>query len=121
MYEINKASLDQLTSLNWVDKEIPEDIREFAVSLIEGSVKHIDEIDKLIKKHSKNWKFERLSHVDKAILRISICQMLHMPDIPVIVAINEGIELGKVFGEENSSTFINGILDAVNREMVNNK
>jgi N utilization substance protein B len=115
MYEISKTPVEELAKLSWVDKPIPDNIREFAVTLIEGSIEHVNEIDELIIRHSKNWKFERLGAVDKSILRISIYAMLHLKDIPMVVTINEGIELGKIYGGEGSGQFINGILDAVRK------
>ncbi len=115
MFEISETPVEELVKLAWVDKPISENIREFAVALIEGSIEHISEIDELIIRHSKNWKFERLSAVDKSILRISIYAMLYLKDIPIVVTINEGIELGKIYGGEGSGQFINGILDAVRK------
>ncbi|MBP7735214.1 MAG: transcription antitermination factor NusB [Spirochaetes bacterium] len=116
MYEISAAPVETLTRLEWVENPIPDGIRDFAVTLIEGSITNIGEIDELIIKYSKNWKFERLSAVDKSILRISIYAMLFLKDIPVIITINEGIELGKIYGGESSGQFINGILDAVRKQ-----
>ncbi|OHD67515.1 MAG: transcription antitermination factor NusB [Spirochaetes bacterium RBG_16_49_21] len=115
MYELSDTPIEELLKLQWVDKKIPDNIREFAVTLINGSVEHMDEIDELIIKHSKNWKFERLSLIDKSILRLSLYAMLYLKDIPVVVTINEGIELGKIYGGESSGQFINGILDAVRK------
>jgi len=115
MFETVHTSPDELALLGWVDKDISEDIRRFAVSLIDGSLQNMDEIDDLIKTYSKNWKFERLSAVDKSILRLSIFALLHLPDIPSAVTINEGIELGKIYGGESSGQFINGILDAIHK------
>jgi transcription antitermination protein NusB len=119
MHEISKVPLETLVRLEWVDKEIPGNIREFAVVLIDGAIKHINAIDELIIKYSKNWKFERLGAVDKSILRISIYSMLHLADIPMVVTINEAIELGKLYGGEGSGQFINGILDAVRKQEIN--
>ena len=116
MYETVGAPLEELASLDWVEREIGEDIREFARDLISGSIGHLEEIDDLIRRHSKNWKFERLSAVDKSILRLSVYALMHLPDIPVIVTINEGIELGKMYGGESSGQFINGILDAIKNQ-----
>ena len=116
MYETVGTPLEELASLDWVEREIGEDIREFARDLISGSIGHLEEIDDLIRRHSKNWKFERLSAVDKSILRLSVYALMHLPDIPVIVTINEGIELGKMYGGESSGQFINGILDAIKNQ-----
>lgn len=116
IYEVSKTPASELVLLNWVDKEIPDDVRDFSGLIIKSTIENIREIDDIIKSHSKNWKFERLSHVDKSILRLSICQMIYMKDIPHVVIINEGIELGNIYGGENSGHFINGILDAINKE-----
>ncbi len=113
MYETVHTPPDELLALQWIEKEISDDIREFAICLIHGAIVNIDDIDDLIRKYSKNWKFERLSAVDKSILRLSIFGLLYLPDIPAIVTINEGIELGKIYGGESSGQFINGILDAI--------
>ncbi|MCP4134663.1 MAG: transcription antitermination factor NusB [bacterium] len=115
IYEIGNSSLQEILDLYWIEKEIPEDIRDFSIKLIKGSIENIETIDALIKKHSKNWKFERIGVVDKSILRLSIFAILNLMDIPVVVTINEGIELGKIYGGETSSQFINGILDAVKK------
>ncbi len=116
MHETVNRGPEELVSLSWVNREITDNIREFAISLIRSSVAHLETIDGLIKKHSKNWSFERLTAVDKSILRLCICEMLFYSDIPPAVTINEGIELGKLYGGESSGQFINGILDAIRRE-----
>lgn len=115
MHEVSETPVETLIKLEWAENPIPDPIREFAVALIEGSISNIRIIDELIIKYSKNWKFERLSAVDKSILRISIYAMMFLKDIPVAVTINEGIELGKIYGGESSGQFINGILDAVRK------
>jgi N utilization substance protein B len=115
MYEIVNKPMEELISLDWLDREIPQDIRDFAVKLLRGSLENIDRIDSLIKKYSKNWKFERINVIDKSILRLSVYAMLFLSDIPLVVTIDEGIELGKMYGGENSGQFINGILDAIKK------
>ncbi len=118
MHETVQKSAEELVNLAWVENPVNEEIKNFAVSLITTTIAHIDEIDELIRKHSKNWSFERLTVVDKSILRTSICELLYYPDIPPAVTINEGIELGKIYGGESSGQFINGILDAIRRDEI---
>ncbi len=113
IYEISDKDLDNAKSLSWVEVEVAEDIRKFAVKLIEGTIDKIAELDKIIVSCSKNWSIERLNAVDKAILRMSIYALMNIRDVPSAVTINEAIELGKIFGGENSGQFINGILDTV--------
>jgi len=115
MHEISGTPIEDLVKIGWAESPIPDTIREFTVTLIEGAISHIKEIDEIINRHSKNWKFERLTAVDKSILRISIYAILYLRDIPPVVSINEGIELGKIYGGESSGQFINGILDAVRK------
>jgi len=117
MYDISSAPVDEIAKLEWVDKPIPPHIREFSETLIRGSISHLAEIDEYIVRHSKNWRIERLDAVDRAILRISLYALLYLPDIPPAVTIDEAIELGKIYGGEHSGQFINGILDAVKREI----
>lgn len=121
MHEIAHPPVDELLTLHWIEKEVTDYIREFAVKLIQGVIENQDAIDEIIIKHSKNWKIERLSVIDKVILRISIFSMLWLTDIPVTVTIDEAIELGKLYGGESSSQFINGVLDAIRKTKENGK
>ena len=116
MYESVQADMDDLLLLEWVDRDISEDIRDFSTTLIKGTFENLPEIDELINRHSRNWKFERISPVDKSILRISIYALCNIQSIPFAVTIDEGIELAKMYGGENSSQFINGILDAIKKK-----
>ncbi len=116
MYESVQADKDDLLLLEWVDRDISEDIRDFSTTLIKGTIENLPEIDELINRHSRNWKFERISPVDKSILRISIYALCNIQSIPYAVTIDEGIELAKMYGGENSSQFINGILDAIKKK-----
>lgn len=113
MYEISDKDISSIKTLSWVEVEISEDIKKFAIKIIEGTIDKIPELDKIIESCSKNWSIERLNAVDKAILRLSIYSLMNIKDIPAAVTINEGIELGKIYGGENSGQFINGILDTV--------
>lgn len=115
MYEVSKTPVENITEFQWLDGEAIDDSKGFAVELIKGVISNIEELDQIIRRYSKNWKFERLSIIDKSILRLAIFEMIFKKDIPAVVTINECIELGKTFGGENSGQFINGILDAVNK------
>jgi N utilization substance protein B len=115
MYEVSKSPVDNIIEFEWLDDNISKDTKEFTTQLIEGVISKLEEIDSVIKDYSKNWKFERISVIDKSILRLAIFEMLFMEDIPLAVTINECIDLGKTFGGENSGQFINGILDAIKK------
>jgi N utilization substance protein B len=83
---------------------------------IEGVIKNIGKIDEQIIKAAPEWPLEQIAGIDKTILRIAIYEIINRDDIPPKVAINEAVELGKTFGGENSSKFINGVLGTVYRQ-----
>ncbi len=87
--------------------------RAHAEQLVAGVAKHAEEIDGLIKKYAANYELHRIAAVDRNILRLAIYEMLHCEDVPPVVAINEGIEIAKKFGSDESGRFVNGILDRV--------
>ncbi|MEF2145720.1 MAG: transcription antitermination factor NusB [Desulfovibrionaceae bacterium] len=91
-----------------------ETVREFAHLLVQGVYCRSKELDGIITDHSKHWKLSRIAKVELTILRLALFEMLYT-ELPLKVAINEGIELSKQFGDENSRNFINGILDAAAR------
>jgi transcription antitermination factor NusB len=88
----------------------------FASLLYDNTVHNIAQIDKYINKLATNWKLERIAIVDKNIIRMAICEVEYMPDIPIKVAINEAIELAKKYSTLESASFVNGILDRVLHE-----
>ena len=79
---------------------------------------HRQEIDRLIESHSEHWRLDRISVIDRNILRIAIFELLYCDEIPPKVTLNEAIDLGKRFGSEESGSFINGILDRIQREVI---
>jgi transcription antitermination factor NusB len=92
---------------------ISETIRSFSKELITGVYENKGVLDDIIRKSSKNWKLERMSRADRSILRIGAFEILFRQDIPPKVSIDEAVELGKKYGTEDSSSFINGILDNI--------
>jgi N utilization substance protein B len=91
---------------------------DYSQKLIAGIKEHQKEIDDIIQKFSINWKITRMSHVDRNIIRLSIFEMSHLADeVPKNASINEAIEIAKKFGSEDSSQFINGILDQISKSL----
>jgi N utilization substance protein B len=89
------------------------EVKEYIKKLTEEYKKHKNEIDEQIKKYSIGWDFNRLVNMDKDILRISICELLFVKDVPVKVVIDEAVELAKKYSTDDSSSFVNGILGKV--------
>ena len=82
------------------------------------TLQHLDETDELIKQRSKNWDFDRITIMDRLILRMSLTEMLYENGVPPKVSITEGVEIAKQFSTSDSSSFINGILDAVYHDLI---
>ena len=95
------------------EKTLNSNDKQYARDILTGIKSKRKDIDKIINKHVKNWKPERISLVDLNIMRIAIFEILFYQDTPDKVALNEALELAKKFGEQNSVSFINGILDQI--------
>lgn len=96
------------------EKGLPQ-VKEFARELAQGAMAHREEIDALLDRHSENWDLKRFPAVDKAILRLGCFELLHRPDIPFEVTLDECVELAKDFGGDDSPKFINGLLDTIRK------
>jgi N utilization substance protein B len=117
LYQMEANPLDPPEALEsfWQSVSAPGQIKEFATRIVEGVHQHREEIDRLIGKYSEHWRLERIDRVDKNILRMGVFELLYCDDIPVKVALNEAIDIGKKFGTEESGAFINGILDRISK------
>ena len=89
---------------------------KFISSLFQCVLDHVDWANDMIKSHLQNWEFDRVAQIDRVLLRMGICEIFYMDDIPPKVSISEMVEISKVYSTEESSGFINGILDAVYKE-----
>ena len=94
-----------------LDGEATDDYLE---KLVEGVTEHIEEMDSILTKHLEKWTIDRLATVDRNILRVAVYEMIYCKeDVPVNVAINEALEIAKIYGDESSSKFINSVLSKV--------
>ncbi|HSB71711.1 MAG TPA: transcription antitermination factor NusB [Candidatus Methylomirabilis sp.] len=97
----------------WQDHPVPEEVRVFTESLVRGTVESGPELDRLIAANAAHWSLARIALVERNILRLAAYELLFRDDIPERVAINEAIELAKLYGSQESGAFVNGILDQV--------
>lgn len=111
--EYNQGDPEEAFELVCTHFESPESVRPFSMDLVKGVVKHRAEIDSRIRKASRNWRLERMSRVDRSVLRLATYEIIFREDIPPKVSIDEAVELGKKFGTDESPAFINGILDNI--------
>jgi N utilization substance protein B len=116
LYQIDVAAtdLDEALLRFWRSFEpVEREVMELAEGLVRGVARYRREIDEAIEGVSVNWRLDRMARVDRNILRLAVHELVHRPEVPVKVVINEAIELGKKFGSENSGAFVNGVLDRV--------
>jgi len=89
------------------------DQKQYLEQTLDGVVERITELDQTIDQYALGWRVERLAVLDRNILRLGLYELLHAPEIPAEVAIDEAVELAKKYGTDNAPSFINGILDRV--------
>lgn len=94
-------------------RNLAPDVDAFARSLYEGTVSEVEILDRTIAEHAKNWRTVRMAAIDRNILRMALYEMLHHPETPGVVVIDEALELARRFASEGSVEFVNGILDSI--------
>jgi transcription antitermination factor NusB len=112
----SREDLDSFLAEALEEKPGSEEVTAYAIRLVDGVLAHRTAIDGLLRDAAKNWDLERMAVVDRNVLRIGCYELLHEPDVPVKVAINEAIELGKRYSTESSGAFVNGILDRIRKD-----
>lgn len=120
-YDFREGSdLDEIKSRNIGEYSDKVDDK-FILDIVNGVLDNKEDIDKIIQNSAPEWPIDQISLIDKNILRISIYELAISKDVPAKVSINEAVELGKQFGGENSSKFINGVLGTVHDRETGNK
>lgn len=120
-WEIGRASAHEAIVTYWPSREPEEQLSEahqqFANELVRGTIGRVAEIDKILAEHARNWRVERMAVLDRLVLRLAIYELLAVPDTPALVVINEAIELARAYSGEEAAGFVNGILDAVRKDL----
>lgn len=124
MYESEMNPSDDITSAmtdHFAYLKIKEGIAGYARKLIEGSIQHQEQIDTLLQENLANWSIDRLTVIDRNVLRLGIYELMYAGDVPYNVTINEMVEVAKQFGTVDSAGFTNGVLDSVRKKMEKSK
>jgi N utilization substance protein B len=118
-YDVARPRLDELIDSYWGElaEDIGQEAREFSNRVVLGTINHLDEIDNIIAKHSEHWRISRMTVVDRNILRMAVYEFLYEPQTPAAVVINEALEIARRFSTFEATQFINGILDAIKRDL----
>jgi N utilization substance protein B len=98
-------------------QDLNRDAFYYARRVVDGIYRNLDEIDALLTKHATNWKISRMAVVDRNLMRLSIYELRYQPDVPFQIIVNEALEISKEFSEDESSHFINGILDSASKDL----
>ena len=120
LYQMDLAGqpFDQIFPLFWEYYPAPQEVREFAEQLVQGTSEHMPEIDQKITQYTENWQLNRMAVVDRNILRFSVYELIFMNEIPPKVTINEAVNIAKKYSQEEAGKFVNGILDKINHTEV---
>jgi N utilization substance protein B len=125
LYAVDLAKGEDATRLELLDPifmrivenfEVPPAVEKFAKQLVVGVTEHIESLDEILGVHARNWRVSRMAAVDRNVLRLAVYELRHS-EIPVAVVIDEAVDLARRFGADASPAFVNGVLDAVAREV----
>ncbi len=120
-WEVGRSSAEESVATYWpehdADHELPDPLREFANGLVRGTAARVKEIDAILTAHAQNWRVERMAVIDRLVLRLAIYELLAEAATPARVIINEALELARTYSGDEAVGFVNGILDAVRKEL----
>ena len=117
--DLGKQFPDEVRKLFWGSRDdVDQETRGFAEDLFRVASTRQAEVDALIERHSQNWRLERMAVVDRNLLRAAIAEMLAYPNTPAPIIINESLEVARRYAAPESIHFLNGVLDAVARDLL---
>ena len=117
--DLGKQKPAEVEGLFWGSRDdVDDETRGFADDLHRVASQRDEEIDGLIQKHAQNWRLERMPVVDRNLLRTAVAEMLGFPSTPTAVVINETLEIARRYAAPESTHFLNGVLDAIGRELL---
>jgi len=120
--DLGKQKPEDVEKLFWESRDdVDDETRGFADDLHRLATTREDEVDALIEKHAQNWRMERMPVVDRNLLRTAVAEMLGYPKTPAAVVINESLEIARRYAAPESVNFLNGVLDAIGRELLEKK
>ncbi|MDB4944490.1 MAG: Transcription termination protein NusB [Labilithrix sp.] len=112
--EASGVSADHAIELFWRTYEDADpEGKAYADAIVRGVTEHVEAIDKRVAAASQNWRLERMSRVDRNLLRLGSWELMYRTEVPRAVILDEAVELAKSFGTDESSSFVNGVLDRV--------
>jgi N utilization substance protein B len=119
LFAADISKIPDNASMDWLNEEnpLPNKSLNFARMLMQGVTENISSIDLVIRRFAPAWPVNQISLIDRNILRLALFEMIYFTDTPRKTAINEAVELGKLFGSQSSARFVNGVLGSAMAEL----
>lgn len=115
--DLVSTNIEEVLKYTLGNGKLSDEVKEFTLLLVKGVMSNLSEIDKAINNHTNNWSLERITNIDRNILRMAIYEILYLKNIPKSVSINEAVELAKKYGTKSSFSFVNGVLGKINKDV----
>jgi N utilization substance protein B len=115
--EFENKQIDKTLNQYWQSKKTSEEIKEYSTWLVKGIISDQAKIDNIIQQVSEHWRISRMAIVDRNILRMAVFELLYEESIAPAIVINEAIEIAKKYSGDEAATFVNGILDAIRKNL----
>jgi N utilization substance protein B len=112
-YDVAQHTATEVLQRHVEERHLPSQVVEYAEALVLGVNEHLADIDAHIQSAAREWPLQQMARIDKNILRLAIYEILFNNTVPAKAAINEAVELAKIFGSDTSSRFINGVLGTI--------
>jgi N utilization substance protein B len=116
-WEVGRHSPEHVISTFLSAKRTSSGVESFARELFQGAVKESDNLDRLVRDRAEHWRPERMTAVDRNILRLALYELIHHPETPHAVVIDEALEIARRFSGTDSVEFVNGVLDSVRKKL----
>ena len=111
--EASGAEVDRVIGDYWLETPGDPEDRAYADEIVRGVARELEQTDARLRAASKNWRIERMTRVDRSVLRLGAFELAHRLDVPRAVILDEAVEIAKRYGTEESGSFVNGVLDRV--------
>jgi len=115
--EFENKQIEKTLNQYWESKKTSEEIKEYSTWLVNGIISDQAKIDNIIQQVSEHWRISRMALVDRNILRMAVFELLYEENIAPAIVINEAIEIAKKYSGDEAATFVNGILDAIRKDL----
>jgi len=116
-WDLGGSTPEQVSATFFRERPADPEVEGFALALFREAVEDLGRLDQLVREHAQNWRLERFAAVDRNILRVALCELLHHPETPPTAVINEALEIARRFSSEDSVPFVNGLLDAIRKSL----